>query len=379
MKAQAAVLWSQPGEWDVREVEVDEPGPYEVLVRVMASGLCHSDDHRATGDMPTAHLPTCGGHEGAGIVEAVGRGVSLVAVGDHVVTSFIPMCGRCRWCASGQQNLCDNGAIIGLGTQLDGGFRMWTDGATLGKPGPVAVGQSGMLATFSQWTVTSELSVIKVPDDIPFASACLLGCGVPTGWGSAVTAADVAPGDVVIVMGAGGVGINAVQGARHAGATHIVAVDPVPFKLDVARQLGATTAFAHIAEAADYGRSITNGQGADSTIVTVGIVTGDHIAEAFGSIRKAGTVVVTGMANASEIGIPVNLAELVGYQKRIQGCLYGMRSGTRDIPMMVDLYRSGQLKLDELITQTYNLDEINTGYADLHSGRNIRGVVLHEH
>jgi Zn-dependent alcohol dehydrogenase len=234
-------------------VDLDEPQDHEVLIRMAASGLCHTDDHFATGDVSSGWLPFCGGHEGAGIVEAVGAGVLGVDVGDHIVTSFIPSCGQCRWCANGQHNLCDNGAYIMAGTQLDGTFRMHLNG----QP----VGQSAMISTFSELSVLPEWSCIKIDKDIPLRVAALVGCGVPTGWGSAVNAAAVEPGDVVIVIGVGGIGINAVQGAHHAGAARIVAVDPVTFKREFALKLGATDEFADIAQATEYVKSITNGQG----------------------------------------------------------------------------------------------------------------------
>jgi NDMA-dependent alcohol dehydrogenase len=367
MQTNAAVLWSQPGKWEVTEVDLDEPKSHEVLIRMVAAGLCHSDDHLATGDLPVPHLPMCGGHEGAGIVERVGSAVESVQPGDHVVLSFIPCCGRCRWCASGMQNLCDAGALIMAGPQLDGTFRMHKDGQD--------VGQLALVSTFSQFTVVPEASCVKIPEEIPLPEACLVSCGVPTGWGTAVAAAGVAPGDVTIVMGVGGVGINSVQGARHAGAARIIAVDPVPFKRETALQLGATDAFESIDDARQLALSLTNGQGADNAIVTVGVIKGDHVAQAFAAVRKGGTVAVTGVGKATEIGLPVSLLELTFLQKRIQGVLYGSLSPSKDILRLLSMYQVGQLKLTELITRTYRLDEINEGYADMHAGRNIRGVI----
>jgi S-(hydroxymethyl)glutathione dehydrogenase/alcohol dehydrogenase len=360
-------MWNQPGSWDVREVELDEPRDHEVRVRMVASGLCHSDDHFATGDISVGHLPFCGGHEGAGVVEAVGPGVSTVAVGDHIVTSFIPSCGRCRWCAGGQKNLCDNGALMLQGTQLDGTFRMHVDGTD--------VAQGGLVSTFAERTVMPEWSCIRIPGDVPLDVAALLGCGVPTGWGSAVNAAAVAPGDVVIVIGVGGIGINAVQGARHAGASAVIAVDPVELKRDVAVKLGASHAFADIGEAADLARSLTNGQGADAAILCVGVLKGENVTAAYGAIRKAGTVVVTAAAGETERDLSVGLLELAMFQKRIQGSLYGMMSPAKDVPRLLGLWRTGALRLEELITRTYALDEINQGYADLHAGEVVRGLV----
>ena len=370
MKTKAALLHSQPGKWEVTEVDLDGPKDHEVLVRMVAAGLCHSDDHVCTGDMPMMYFPVCGGHEGAGIIEEVDSAVLSVQPGDHVVMSFIPGCGRCRWCASGLQNLCDKGAGILTGMQFDGTFRMHNDG--------VPVGQMAAISTFSQYTIANEMSVVKIDDDIPLKEACLVGCGVPTGWGSAVVSAGVEPGDVTIVMGIGGIGINAVQGAKHAGAQRIIAVDPVEFKRETALALGATDACETINQAANLAQNLTNGQGADNAIVTTGILTGEHVAQAFSAIRKNGTVAVTGISKSTEVGIPISLFELAMFQKRIQGVLYGSLSPSKDTPRLLSLYKAGHLKLTELITRTYDLDQINDGYADMHAGRNIRGVISFE-
>jgi len=228
MKTRASILRSVPGKYETAEVELEEPQSGEVLVKMVASGLCHSDDHAATGDFPVGILPMCGGHEGAGIIEQVGPGVSGFAVGDHVVFSFLPACGRCRYCARGQQNLCDLGAAILIGSRPENfdSFRMSLDG----KP----VGQLAGISTFAEYTTVDVRSCVKVPEDIPLDKACLTGCGVGTGWGSAVHQAGIFPGDTVIVMGIGGIGINAVQGAAHCGARNVIAVDPVPFKREKA-------------------------------------------------------------------------------------------------------------------------------------------------
>jgi S-(hydroxymethyl)glutathione dehydrogenase/alcohol dehydrogenase len=371
MRSRAALLFESPGRWEVCEVDVDPPKDHEVLVRMVASGLCHSDVHYNVGDQAT-FLPVCGGHEGAGIVEDVGAGVTRLRPGDHVVTSFIASCGHCRYCASGRQNLCQSGASLQRGPQLDGTYRMHYEGRD--------VSQFMLISTFSAWSTVSELSVVKVPDDVPLETVCLLGCGVGTGFGSAMYAANVRPGDTVIVMGVGGVGINAVQGAALAGATHVIAVDPIPLKLEMASKLGATHTFSHIDQAADFARSVTDGQGADSAIIAVDLVTGEHVGQGFDAIGKGGTVVVTGMASIKEPpGIPVNILMLAGYQKRIQGCLYGMGSPSLEIRREVDLYRAGHLKLDELITSRYQIDDINVAVDDLVQGRNIRGVIMHQH
>jgi NDMA-dependent alcohol dehydrogenase len=369
MKTRAAVLWQQPGEWKVQDVDLDPPGPTEVLVEMAASGLCHSDDHLTTGDTTAGYLPMVGGHEGSGVVREVGSEVRDLAVGDHVISSFIPACGRCRWCATGLQNLCDAGAMLLKGEQPTGGYRMHAGGT--------AIAGMSTLGTFSEWQVYDEISLLKIDAGIPLDVACLVSCGVQTGFGSATNAAQVQPGDVVMVIGTGGVGMNAVQGAARSGASHVVAVDTAPFKREQAPDFGATETFADIIEASKFVRSITNGQGADSVILTVGVVRGEHIAKAYKSVRKAGTLVITGIGpDTGDDGIPgVSAWNIAMFQKRIQGVLYGMASPREAMPRLLSMYQAGTLKLDELITRRYKLDEVNQAYVDMHRGRNIRGVI----
>lgn len=371
MLTKAAVLFEQPGKWEVTEVELDAPRQDEVLVRMGAAGMCHSDDHVVTGDLPVTSLPMAGGHEGAGTIEQVGPNTPGWQVGDRVVLSFLPMCGRCRWCASGMQNLCDNGAGVLSGVREDGTRRLHRDG--------VPIAQAAGVSTFSARTVVSVRSVVKIPDDIPLDVACLTSCGVSTGWGAAVNSAQVRPGDVVIVVGVGGIGMNAVQGAAHAGASVVIAVEPVAMKRDASLTFGATHAVETMAEATEFARGFTNGQGADSCIVCVGLTTPEHVAEGVAAIRKAGTCVMVGLGRfADDVAIPVSVRDIVLYQKRLQGSLFGAASPSKDIPAMLELYRTGRLKLTELITTRYTLDEINKGYQDLRAGRNIRGVIVYE-
>lgn len=371
MKTKAAAI-TDPSkhEWDIIEVDLDGPKTGEVLVRFVASGMCHSDEHLRTGDMPTGTVPFIGGHEGAGVVEEVGPGVTGLQVGDHVITSFLPACGHCRFCASRQSNLCDVGANLLMGCLVDGTYRFHYNGAD--------VGAMCMLGTFSQYAVVSEYSAVKVDQDLPLESVCLIGCGVPTGFGSAVHAGQVEPGDTVVVYGVGGVGINAVQGAAFAGARNVIAVDPVAFKRETAEQLGATHSAANAEDAAALALELTRGVGADKAIVTAGLVYSDLVLNAFNTIRKGGTVVVTGLSDMEHtLQIPSTMLTL--FEKRIQGSLFGSGDPFYDIPRMVDLYRSGDLKLDELITKRYKLEEINQGYEDMNNGKNIRGVIVHEH
>lgn len=367
MKANAALLWDQPGEFKLQEVELDEPGHGEVLVELKASGLCHSDYHFVTGDTPLDRFPYCAGHEGGGIVRQVGPGVTALKEGDHIVTTFVPSCGRCKWCAMGMQNLCDYGALILEGTQLDGSYRMHVEGRDIAT--------AAMLGTFADWQVMDQASCVKVRDDVPLDVACLVGCGVPTGFGSAARAAGINPGDVVVISGVGGVGMNAVQGAKAAGARRIIIVDPAPFKREMAPTFGATDVFDNMADAIALAKSLTNGQGADSAIVTVGVITGQDITDGFNAIRKAGTVAVTGQGTMGVHPVDIDLFEISMYQKRIQGVLYGTGSPQEIIPTLLDMYVEGDLKLDELVTQRYSLDQINDAYQDMVDGKNIRGVI----
>ena len=373
VNTRGAIMRSAPGQWEVTDLVADDPQPGEIQVKLAASGLCHSDDHIATGDMPVGKYPFLGGHEGAGVVTAVGPGVKGYEEGDHVVFSFLPGCGRCRYCANGQQYICDSGAYLLVGSRWDDAesFRVKTKDGT-------DVGQMCGLGTFAEITTVDVRSTVKIPDDIPLEVACLTGCGVGTGWGTAVNAGHVQPGDTVIVMGVGGIGINAVQGARYAGASHVIAVDPVAFKREKAQELGATESFASIEEAADFARSVTNGQGADKALVTVGVTKGEHVAQAFSALGKSGTVIVTGLGDLTEVGIPVPLAEVTLFAKEIRGALFGDQNPSSDILKMLRLYQEGNLKLDELITKRYSLDDINQGYEDMHAGKNIRGVIIYD-
>jgi alcohol dehydrogenase (nicotinoprotein) len=369
MKTKAAALTTQGGWWDIIELDLDPPKANEVLVRVMATGLCHSDDHIRAGSLPPERLPFVGGHEGAGIVEEVGPGVTRVKKGDHIVTSFIPVCGRCRYCSTGRQHLCDDGKNAQTGALLDNTYRFHYNGKD--------VGGMCVLGTFSQWMVISENSCVAVDPDLPFDVSCLVACGVTTGWGSAVYAAKVQPGDTVVVVGIGGVGINAVQGARLAGAKNVIAIDPVEFKLEMAQLCGATHVFTDAAEAREQVIQLTRGQLADHAILTVGVMNEEVISWGFDIIGKGSTVTITGIGYGKTVQLAG--APFAGWQKTLKGALFGNANPIYDIPRLLDLYRTGHLKLDELITRRYKLEEINQGYHDMLEGRNVRGVVLHEH
>jgi Zn-dependent alcohol dehydrogenase len=325
VKTKAAVLWGLGEKWEVEEVELDDPKAGEVMVQLTASGLCHSDEHLVTGDIPIP-FPVVGGHEGAGRVVQVGPGVEDVAVGDPVVLSFLPACGRCTYCAKGLSNLCDLGGSIILGPQIDGTYRFHARGED--------VGQMCVLGTFSEFTVVPVASTVKIDE-----------------------------------------GINAVQGARIAGCRYVVAIDPVPFKREQALQFGATHAFASVDDAWPVVSEITRGQLADACIITTGVAEGDQVMPALSLVGKRGRVIVTAIGHPEEQTISGSLFELTLYEKSIKGALFGSSNAQHDIPRLLELYNLGQLKLDELITKEYALEDINQGYEDMRQGRNLRGLI----
>jgi S-(hydroxymethyl)glutathione dehydrogenase/alcohol dehydrogenase len=355
--------------WQIAELTLDEPKAHEVRVRFHAAGLCHSDDHITQGDAPV-RFPIVGGHEGAGVVEAVGPDVRRVAVGDRIVCSYIPACGACRPCSTGHQNMCVTGLNASTGMFLDGTFRFHL--------GEEDLGGFCSLGTFSQRAVVSEWACIPLAEDIPFEIGALVGCGVPTGWGSAVYAAGVRAGDTVVIYGAGGVGSNAVQGARYAGAKNVVVVDPVAFKRDMAKVFGATHTFADAREAHEFVVDATRGQLADHAICTPGVLTEQVVQDAVQVVGKSGKVTITAVGRLTEKAVHVHAGMMILYQRQLRGALFGDCNPLYDVPRLLDLYRSGDLKLDELITRRYRLDELNDAYRDLADGKNIRGVVLHE-
>lgn len=307
MRTRAAILHEVNAPWSVEEIELDPPKAGEVLVKLAASGMCHSDEHLVTGDLAgaTPPLPIIGGHEGAGVVLEVGEGVNWIQPGDHVVFGFIPACGRCGPCSEGHSNLCDvGGTAFPAGTQIaDNTSRHHTlDGRDLTL--------MCLLGTFAEHTVVNEASCVKIEKDWPLDKACLLGCGVVTGWGSAVYAADVQPGDYVAVVGCGGIGSNAIQGAKLAGARSITAIDPVEFKREKAMTFGADHTYASIEDAlANLGES-TWGRGFDKVIMTMGVGDGDALGQAFWLGAKRSRTVVTNIHPTAEQSIEIGRAHV---------------------------------------------------------------------
>ncbi|MFI5952669.1 NDMA-dependent alcohol dehydrogenase [Cryptosporangium sp. NPDC051539] len=370
MKTQAAVVYEPGKPIEIEEVELSKPQAGEVLIRYLYAGLCHSDVHIAHGDLE-ARLPMVLGHEGAGVIEEIGPGVTRVKPGDRVVCSFIPNCGVCRYCANGQQSICDLGATLLEGSLPGGRFPI------TGRTGEY--GAMCLLGTFSQYGVIHQSSVVKVDDSLPLDKAVLVGCGVPTGFGSAVNTAEVKPGDTVVVVGIGGIGINAVQGAAIAGAKHVIAVDPLEPKRSKALELGATHAFASVGEATETVWALTGGQMADSAILTPGLLSSENVGDGFNIVGKAGIVVLTALNKLDEINIQLPGTIMTLFRKQLRGSLFGDCNPTVDIPRILGLYQDGKIKLDEIITRTYRLDEVNQGYEDLLNGKNLRGIVVHEH
>ena len=368
LTTQAAILRAAGRRWELAELELDEPQEHEVRIRFAASGLCHSDELVRTGDIGVRY-PIVGGHEGAGVVEAVGAGVTRVAPGDHVVCSILPVCGTCRYCSTGHQSMCARSGDHLDGRFPDGTFRFHSDGEDLGG--------LNTLGTLARRAVVHEWSCVPIDDDIPFDVAALLGCGVPTGWGSAVYVAGVRPGETVVVYGVGGVGSNAVQGARYAGAKAVVAIDPAPLKLEQAELWGATHAFADPDEAHAFVAESTRGELAEHAIVA-GALTPEVVRRAIAIVGKLGKVTIAALGRQEDVTLEVDAGMLIGGQRLVQGALYGGCNPLYDIPMLAGLYRAGRLKLDELVSRRYALDEVNEGYRDMLDGKNMRGVIVHD-
>jgi NDMA-dependent alcohol dehydrogenase len=380
VRSTGAILWEVGEEWSVEEIDILPPGRGEVLVEWKAAGLCHSEEHFVTGDFVTpakireeaglpSPFPMLGGHEGAGIVIEAGDGVTDVTPGDLVASSFMPSCGRCRHCTRGHQNLCQQGAALMLpGQMTDGVVRHFCRGQPLNL--------YSKCGTFARHSILSEQSVIKVDSSLPAAVVALVSCGVATGWGSAVYRAATIAGDTVVVVGCGGVGMNAVQGAAMAGAKTIVAVDPVEFKRKSATQFGATHSCASMTEAINLVRDLTYGDMADRVIMVPSVMYGDLMSEAMTLTAKGGTCVVTAVAPALQAEASINLMQLAMFNKEVKGTIFGSGNPRFDVPNLLSMYAAGKLKLNELVTRTYPLEDINIGYEDMRQGRNIRGVIV---
>lgn len=365
MKSRAAILFKPGEKLQIHEVDVQDPGPGEVRVKLAASGICHTDLHVMTGDLD-APLPAILGHEGAGVVYDVGPGVTAVKPGDHVILLWRLSCGECEYCSDSRPALCPAGTDIrGTGRLLDGTSRFSLDGQE--------IKHFAGASAFSNYTVLPEKAVLKIADDLPLELVALMGCAVITGVGAAVNAAEVKPGSTVAVFGAGGIGVNVVQGAVLAGARTVIAVDRYDSRLEQARQFGAThTVNASAGNAVDTIRELTDGRGVDYAFEAVGVPA--VMQQAYDCLAKRGVAMVVGIPpTASEVTI--SSSALVYEERVLTGSLYGSAAPKTDIPKLIALYRSGKLKLDDLLTHSFPIEEINEAYAALESGETLRSVV----
>lgn len=356
----AAVLNSCPGELEIEDVEIDKPGPREVLIHTVAAGLCHSDLHFMEGKYPAA-CPTVLGHESAGIIEAVGEDVTYVKPGDHVVTCLSVFCGECEFCLTGRMALCQAAEVqrpMGAPPRLTRGGQL--------------MNQFLNLSSFAEQLLVHEHAIVKVPEEIPLESAALLGCGATTGLGAVLNTAKVRPGSTVAVIGCGGIGLNCIQGAALAGARRIIAVDMSDYKLDLARQFGATDLVdASVKDAVGQIMSLT-GDGVEYSFEAIGLK--QTAEQAFNILRRGGTATIIGMI---PFGVEI---ELPGFaflmEKKLQGSTMGSNRFRVDIPQWLELYQQGRLKFDELVSRRIKLDQINEGFEAMKSGEVARSIIV---
>ena len=362
----AAVLHEIGGPFVVEEVELLPPEPHEVRVRLAAAGTCHSDWHFVAG-LLRRPLPLVLGHEGAGVVEEVGADVTSVRPGQHVILNWAPSCGGCFYCLGGQSGLCETNWDWHNGTMPDGSTRLRLNGEV--------VRQFSVLSTFAEQTIAPAESCVPIDDDVPFAVAALVGCAVTTGVGAALNTVHTRPGESAVVFGCGGVGLNILQGARLSSAQPIIAVDTDPAKEQIAYQFGATHWIQGGGDEAailEQVRDLTGGRGADFSFEAVGIPALQELA--YRAARRGGTEVVVGVAPGGSTTRYAAL-DLHVNEKRILGSFFGSCNPHVEFPRLLDFYRSGRLLLDELVSKTYPLSNINEAYADMLAGGHKRGVL----
>lgn len=363
MRAAVLYAWNEP--FKIENVELEEPRHGEVMVRLVASGVCHSDLSIQRGILPMI-TPLILGHEGAGVVEKIGPGVTSVAPGDHVVLCWMYPCGRCRECGRGRPNHCQ----VAMDSMVQ---RVMYDGTTRFRVGGQEMPH--WVGSFAEYTVLPEQGVVKIRSDAPLDKVCLVGCAVMTGVGAVINTAKVEPGDSVAVYGVGGVGLNVIQGAVLAGAYPIIAVDLVPRKLELAKEFGAThTVDASQGDPQSGIRHITDGRGVDYAFEVIG--NPEVMAKAFTSLARGGKAVIVG-APALGSELTISAFSLSMEEKGIIGSLYGSPRLAYDMPRLVDLYMAGRLKLDQLITRTFPLDGINEALAAMETGEVARSVIVY--
>ncbi len=348
----------------VQDVELAPPKAGEVKVKMAAVGVCHSDLSVINGTIP-APTPLVVGHEGAGVVEEIGDGVTNVKPGDHVVLSFVPFCKKCYFCKRGQPFLCEAAGPLNMARQMDGTSRVTLNGEEIG----VMCG----LGCMAPYAVVPDISIVPIDKSISLQAAALVGCGVTTGVGAALNTAEVEPGSNVAVFGCGGVGISAIQGARVAGAKQIIAVDLDTAKLDMAKQFGATDGLVADENVVKSIRALTDGKGVDYAFEAIGI--GSVMETASAATRAGGTTVLVGIGKRKD-SMSVNAFSFPLMAKKLCGCMYGSANPPEDFPRMLGLYQEGKLDLDNMITKTYTIDEAQQAFDDLESGKNARGVIV---
>ena len=365
MKTHAAVLYETNRPFEIEVLDLEPPRAGEVLVKVAAAGICRSDWQLVTG--ATQHpLPVVPGHEGAGVVEAVGEGVTHVGPGDHVVLNWAPNCGSCFYCLNDRPSLCATYvAPIWAGTMMDGTPRL----SKKGQP----IFHYCALACFAEYAVVPQESCVPLRDEVPLPVGALIGCAVTTGVGAVLNTAQVRAGSSVVVFGVGGVGLSTVMGAQLAGAVPLIAVDTVVARADVAKALGATHFLTAGSDTIEAIRDLTEGRGADYVFDATGVPAVQE--QCLDAVRPGGTVVLAGLA---PMGSSTNLpgAVITRQEKTVTGTYYGSAHPARDFPRYADLYLQGKLDLDRLISKTYSLDQINDAFADLLAGKLARGVIV---
>ena len=359
----AAVLYELNQPVVVEDIEMEAPKAGEVVVKVAATGVCHSCYHAVTGtlDIP---LPVVLGDEGAGVVAEVGTGVTMVKPGDHVILSWVPSCGHCIYCTQGYANICLNSRKGGRGNLPDGTTRYSKNG--------VAIHHFGMVASFAEYSVIPQECAIPIDKDIPLDKAALVGCSVTTGVCAATNTAQVRPGSSVVVFGTGGIGLNVLQGAVIAGAERIIAVDIMDSKLEFARQFGAThTINANEGDVISEIQALTDGLGADYAFEAIGTKT--TYEQTVRAIRNRGKAIWIGAPPREPISLDASI--IFWGEKTVMGSNYGSARPRYDMPRLLALYRAGVLKLDELITRTYQLEEVNEAFTAMLNGEVARGVI----
>jgi len=359
-----AVVATELDQFDVLNVDLAPPKETEVLVKMKVTGVCHSDLSVINGTIPSA-FPCVLGHEGAGVVEAVGDSVSHVSPGDHVVLSFIPHCGECFYCVRGESFLCSVGKQDG--NQLDGTSRVSLNGED------IAV--MSYLGNMAEYAVVPSICVVPIDKAVDFKAAALVGCGVTTGVGAAIKTAEIRPGDSVAVYGCGGVGLSVIQGAKIAGASRIIAVDLSEEKMEMARQFGATDTVTPGGRSSKEIMAMTDGIGVDHAFEVIGL--SSTVEDCVRAARRGGNIILVGVGRMEDkFSVSTLILPLTG--KTVKGCMYGSVNSKTDFSMYLDMYQKGLLDLDRMITKTYSLDDAPQAFEDMKEGVNARGVIVHD-